>query len=789
VDVVGGTFDQGDGTATGAIYVEGGALDYSGSGASTIHARGAVSLTGSIGVDQTLLIESLSDCDPASDTTVSAPSLLSFGSIELTNAATSCDPGTAALSVAGTFTNRGTFTSQPGTLGGPRLVQGTVLNKGTIDVVAGSDLTLAGALTNASRVTLAPGDILAVADGYTQAATGLLTVQVSSDGIGSVDGHDGPASLAGNLAVAPIGGFVPALGSTFGVLEYASRTGMFGSVLGTAIGDGNAYVLQYDPTGATLVVRKPTIRLSPNEGAPGSQFTVTGQGFSPNETVGITFKSFQLVQATADASGSFFVNETVPDVTASQYLVRAKGLTSSVSASATFVVKRRVLNHGFRLIGTQLLDTDPSAEYSTTSNADLAMDPNDTSHLISTYQEGQFPDEGAIDAGFATSLDDGYTWTSGNMPGLTRAVGGVYPRAANPRVAVGLNGAAYVVSQLLDPVKCKTAIAFSTSRDNGITWSNPSYIREDASCAVQNDMTGIAVDTFPSSPYFGRIYVVWDVIKTSGQPIMLAYSSDGGATWSGPVQVSPDGVSGVAPTPLVQPDGKLTVYYPQPAASLETVQTSANGGASFAAPVTVYSFDAADPPGILAGNAQGIGDAAVDPTNGDLYVVWPDRRFDPWGMNAVVMSLSTDGGVTWQGPLLLSGHPISPIDRFTPGIGAFGGFVAVTWYHWSQGASGVRLNRGFTYSSNGGRAWSKTLEIDCGHSSLDIDLDYSALVNGLHYFGFYQSVVTTPTDAHPVWTVASAADTSYYQVEWTATMTYLRDGSRSAPPRPPSGPC
>src|SRR5207244_3057838 len=163
----------------------------------------------------------------------------------------------------------------------------------------------------------------------------------------------------------------------------------------------------------------------------------------------------------------------------------------------------------------------------------IAMDLANTAHLVGTYQEGQFDDGGALDADFTTSLDDGKTWTNGNLGGLTTATGGLYARAGNPRVVFGLNGAVYIVSQVIDPATA---------------------------------------------------------------------------------QVTPDGVKAIAPTPMVQPNGNLTIHYSQPSAGLETVQTSSNGGASFAAPIVVHDFVSTEMPGMFTGNALGIGDAAVDPT-------------------------------------------------------------------------------------------------------------------------------------------------------------------------------
>ena len=45
-------------------------------------------------------------------------------------------------------------------------------------------------------------------------------------------------------------------------------------------------------------------------------------------------------------------------------------------------------------------------------------------------------------------------------------------------------------------------------------------------------------------------------------------------------------------------------------------------------------------------------DIAIDPTSGDIYVVWADGRGTPF--NKIVMAKSTDGGRHWSGPTVVS---------------------------------------------------------------------------------------------------------------------------------------
>src|SRR4029077_16005127 len=106
----------------------------------------------------------------------------------------------------------------------------------------------------------------------------------------------------------------------------------------------------------------------------------------------------------------------------------------------------------------------------------------------------------------------------------------------------------------------------------------------------------------------------------------------------------------------------------------EVAQTSRDGGATFAPPVTIGTFEGHDPAGLRTGD--GLPGATLDPVAGRLYVVWQDGRFRSDGLDDIVISTSSDGGTTW-GPLAVVNQHISrrPRDRFTPAVAAYGGAV------------------------------------------------------------------------------------------------------------------
>src|SRR6186997_2374468 len=92
---------------------------------------------------------------------------------------------------------------------------------------------------------------------------------------------------------------------------------------------------------------------------------------------------------------------------------------------------------------TLAISTDPFTQAtcaaSTTTNHKTEVEPDSFSNgstIVSTFQVGRVFDGGACAIGFATSTNNGATWASGLLPGVTKYVGGgTYDRASDPAVA------------------------------------------------------------------------------------------------------------------------------------------------------------------------------------------------------------------------------------------------------------------------------------------------------------------------------------------------------------------
>src|SRR5512132_2900279 len=109
------------------------------------------------------------------------------------------------------------------------------------------------------------------------------------------------------------------------------------------------------------------------------------------------------------------------------------------------------------LAATTAIGTDPftqsSCHASNTTNHQANVEPDSFSNgstIVAAYQVGRIYDGGACAIGFSTSTDNGNTWTSGLLPGLTKWTTGVgagtFDRATDAAVAFDARHNTWIVS-------------------------------------------------------------------------------------------------------------------------------------------------------------------------------------------------------------------------------------------------------------------------------------------------------------------------------------------------------
>lgn len=227
------------------------------------------------------------------------------------------------------------------------------------------------------------------------------------------------------------------------------------------------------------------------------------------------------------------------------------------------------------------------------------------------------------------------------------------------------------------------------------------------------DKPWVACDNTSSSPYYGNCYVTWND-SDAGDVIYTAVSSDGGATWSAPVQ--PDGgADGTGGVPLVIPNGRVVVPFLTPSGSIG-VFASADGGSTWGTILTVAAVRFHDVNGNVRIDAM---PAAATDAKGVVYVAWPDCRFSiGCSRDDIVFTKSPDGGRTWSSvkrlPVdLLRGDHWGVGLGIDPGTSGKSAHLAVSYYvnRTTACKSPCQIDLRYTSSVDGGAHWSPAVQL------------------------------------------------------------------------------
>jgi hypothetical protein len=374
------------------------------------------------------------------------------------------------------------------------------------------------------------------------------------------------------------------------------------------------------------------------------------------------------------------------------------------------------------------------------------------STLVAAFQTGRIAPGGSTDIGWATSTNDGTTWTHGFLPGLTKGEGtGPYDAASDPAVAYDAKHNVWMIASLPISNTAQTpAVVVSRSTNGGFTWDKPVSVDPTAS---SSDKNWIVCDSWASSPHYGNCYLEWDD-PSNGDEILMSTSTDGGKTWSAAIPTA-NRASGIGGQPLVQPNGTVVVPIET---SYMSAFVSTNGGGSWSVPVSfAVILVHTDAGGIRSGPLPS---AAVD-GSGAIWVVWEDCRYRTQCLtNDLVYSISTDGK-HWSKVTRIPIDPVtSVVDHFIPGIGidpATSGttaHVGVHYYYYPRANCDVancQLFVGYVSSPNGGSTWSPPKKL-AGPISLSWLPDSQ---NGL-MVGDYIATAFTNGVPHGVFAIAGA---------------------------------
>ena len=316
---------------------------------------------------------------------------------------------------------------------------------------------------------------------------------------------------------------------------------------------------------------------------------------------------------------------------------------------------------------------------------------------VAAFQVGRRFDGAATNVGWATTADDGATWRSGLLPGLTVAPGvpGPNARASDPVVAYDAAHRIWLISTLALAGQT-TRLPVNRSDNGGASWGFPvNALEERAVDGVAFDKNWLSCDNTPSSPFYGRCYLVY-THSADRDMLAVTWSTNGGLDWSPPANI---GVRpGVGVFPAIRPTGELVVVYLLQGGGFSIAASrSADGGATWGPSVRIAAVDG----GCRIPDFRGFSlpSAEVD-RNGRVWAAWHDCASPGASRdNAVFVSTSADGS-QWSAPVAVTRGRNAVLPAI--GIDAATGRVAVAYMRSRPAGIDVEL----TVSTGSTAVWS-----------------------------------------------------------------------------------
>lgn len=381
-------------------------------------------------------------------------------------------------------------------------------------------------------------------------------------------------------------------------------------------------------------------------------------------------------------------------------------------------------------------NADPFAAFDISTQSETAVAAFGNNVVVSYNDSADFFSSFSF-MGYSRSTDGGASFT--DLGALPPPVGGF--NFGDPGLVVDRAGnffaSAIGAFPAPPPIFFDSAVAVSKSTDGGQTWG--AAVQANFVPGEFQDKMFIAVDETGGS-FNGNVYVSSTSFgPLPGLPILFSRSTNGGVTFSPPIQISPFGHSNQGSEPVVGPNGEVYVawfrFFPLPSGIV--IAKSTDGGASFGTPVFVAPVS---PVGFFSGNLFGnfrsnsFPRIDVNPVNGHVYIVFPANPPGPDAAD-VFFTRSTDGGATWSAPSRVNDDATST-DQFFPDIAVNRqGVIEVVWYDRRRDpAHNLRMDIFKAQSRNGGLSFRPNKAVTLV-SSLPA-VGYDPIVNRI-YMGDY----------------------------------------------------
>ena len=331
----------------------------------------------------------------------------------------------------------------------------------------------------------------------------------------------------------------------------------------------------------------------------------------------------------------------------------------------------------------------------------IAVDPNNANRLVAGTNDyitrtwscmiNGTPCSGLGDgySGAYYSNDGGHTWCCiatdpqhlGTLiPGVERLTGGIYDAGGDANVFFDNHGNVYLTGLGFDRTQAPNTVTLSKGTfdaSGNLHWGPPTFIGQTKSPSTLNDKPWSAIDNSPASPFYGRIYISWTrfIFNPSNgaykqSPIIFAYSTDGGQTFSTPQLIAGNVLYSQGSHVMVGPDGTVYVLWDGDTRlgpfDSTWMTKSTDGGVTWTPPTAIAPLVDIRPPANTVFRVNSFPAGAVAP-NGDVYAAWSTEALNTastYGVDttcfssntvchaALYWSKSTNAGATWSTPQL-----------------------------------------------------------------------------------------------------------------------------------------
>nr|HRC84600.1 DNRLRE domain-containing protein [Thermoanaerobaculia bacterium] len=321
------------------------------------------------------------------------------------------------------------------------------------------------------------------------------------------------------------------------------------------------------------------------------------------------------------------------------------------------------------------------------------------------------------------SSDGGATWghtcaPSNNVFALGSCTGTVF--GSDPALFWNDNNEVFLNYMLLcgTTASTKYSMVVARSADGGATWVKQGIIKNAWSTGTLEDKNFYVIDNTATSSFYGRHYTCWD--RSNNEK--FAYSSDNGLTWTEvDLPTAPVGGVDLACEIAVGKNGTVHVVFDSLTCGVSTCSDermfytrSTNGGVSWSAPVQVQDFNLV---GFSGANKPPVADnrgispfGAVDIDNsggacdGTLYATFSDWTSGGATENDIWVRRSTDNGATWSAAVKVNDDGLAGRTQFHPflQVDQANGNVVVAWHDTRNDSTNKKVDYYAARSTNCG---------------------------------------------------------------------------------------